>query len=92
MRSLERLCISCKCWSTSRYTHYLQSGCLRDIPQSTLLWAAQLSSEKAGCLQMVMDQRRCATLVCEDLTTEVNRTTTSPKHDLLVECAGLQVT
>ena len=41
---------------------------------------------------MVMDGRRFATLVCEDLTTEFNCTTTSPEHDLLVECAGLQVT
>ena len=42
-------------------------------------------------VQMVMEGRRFATLVCEDLTTEYNCSTASPEQDLLVECAGLKV-
>ena len=41
--------------------------------------------------QMVMEGRRFATLLCEDLTTEYNCSTASPEQDLLVECAGLKV-
>ena len=50
-----------------------------------------LSIEVLMHLQLVMEQRRFATLVASDLVSEYNCVTDSPEHDLLVECSGLQV-